>query len=129
MPRGTNLEPLESGAVPACDWSSLRPGSRIIYFLLSLHGGIAPAVRRRSPRALTLSEREDISRGIASGWSIRVIARGLSRAGSTVSREVARHGGRPLYRANEADQQAWQSARGPRFVGWPPTASYKDRCE
>ena len=69
-----------------------------IQFLLSQHGGIIPAVRRRSLRTLTLAEREDISRGIASGSSIREIARGLQRAASTVSREVARHGGRPLYR-------------------------------
>jgi hypothetical protein len=68
-----------------------------IQFLLSKHGGIAPAIRRRSPRTLTLAEREDISRGIASGWSIREIARGLQRPASTVSREVARHGGRLLY--------------------------------
>ena len=69
------------------------------------------AARRR---ALTLAEREDISRGIASGCSMRVIAQGLKRAVSTVSREVARHGGRPLYRANEADQQAWESALRPK---------------
>ena len=65
-----------------------------IQFLLSQHGGIAPAVRRRSQRTLTLAEREDISRGIASGLSIREIARGLQRAASTVSREVVRNGGR-----------------------------------
>ena len=85
-----------------------------IQFLLSQHGGIVPAVRRRSPRTLTLAEREDISRGIASGSSIREIARGLQRAASTVSREVVRHGGRPLYRANEADQQAWKLALRPK---------------
>src|ERR1700710_544435 len=68
-----------------------------IQFMLSRHGGIAPAVRRRSKRTLTLAEREEISRGIASGSSIREIARGLRRATSTVSREVTRHGGRPLY--------------------------------
>jgi IS30 family transposase len=85
-----------------------------IQFLLSQHGGIVPAVRRRSPRTLTLAEREAISRGIASGSSIREIARGLQRAASTVSREVIRHGGRPLYRANEADQQAWKLALRPK---------------
>ena len=84
-----------------------------IYFLLSLHGGIIPAARR-SPITLTLAEREDISRGIASGSSIREIAKGVQRAASTVSREVARHGGRPLYRASEADQQAWESALRPK---------------
>jgi IS30 family transposase len=86
----------------------------VIQFLLARHGGIAPPARRRSPVALTLAEREDISRGIASGSSMRVIAQGLSRACSTVSREVARHGGRAQYRANEADQWAWESALRPK---------------
>ena len=85
-----------------------------IQFMLSQHGGIVPAARRRSLLTLTLAEREDISRGIASGSSIRDIAKGLERAASTVSREVARHGGRPLYRANEADHQAWESALRPK---------------
>ena len=71
-----------------------------IVFLLSQHGGIAPAIRHRSQRTLTLAEREEISRGIACGLSIREIAGGLQRATSTVSREVARHGGRPVYRAS-----------------------------
>jgi len=86
----------------------------VIRFLLARHGGIAPAVRRRSRRVLTLAEREDISRGIASGCSMRVIAQHLGRACSTVSREIARHGGRAQYRANEADQQAWESALRPK---------------
>jgi transposase, IS30 family len=85
-----------------------------IQFLLSQRGGIVPAVRRRSLLTLTLAEREDISRGIASGLSIREIAMGLQRAVSTVSREVARHGERPLYRASEADHQAWKSALRPK---------------
>jgi IS30 family transposase len=74
--------------------------------MLAQHGGIAPAVRRRSLLTLTLAERENISRGIACGSSIREIAKGLRRAVSTVSREVARHGGRPQYRATDADQNA-----------------------
>ena len=86
----------------------------VVRLLLVRHGGIAPPARRRSPSSLTLAEREDISRGIASGCSMRVIAQGLSRACSTVSREIARHGGRAQYRANEADQQAWESARRPK---------------
>ena len=87
----------------------------VIHFLLARRGGIAPTARRRSGRTLTLAEREDISRGIASGWSIRAIAKGLQRAVSTVSREVARHGGRPQYRANEADYRAWASALRPKL--------------
>jgi len=81
---------------------------------VSLRGGIVPVTRRRSLLALTLPEREDISRGIASGSSIRKIAQLLDRAASTVSREVVRHGGRPEYRANEADAQAWKSALRPK---------------
>jgi IS30 family transposase len=86
----------------------------VIHFLLARHGGMAPTVRRRSLRTLTLAEREDISRGIASGSSLREIARGLQRAVSTVSREVARHGGRPQYRAQQAEEQAWESALRPK---------------
>jgi IS30 family transposase len=85
-----------------------------IVFLLSQHGGIAPAIRHRSQRTLRLAEREEISRGIACGLSIREIARGLQRAASTVSREVARHGGRPMYRASEADHKAWKSTLRPK---------------
>jgi transposase, IS30 family len=87
----------------------------VIQFLLARHGGITPGARRRSKLALTLAEREDISRGIASGSSMRVIAQRLSRACSTVSREVARHGGRAQYRASEADQQTWESALRPKL--------------
>jgi IS30 family transposase len=85
-----------------------------IQFMLSQHGGIVPAARRRSLLRLTLAEREDISRGIACGSSIHDIAKRLQRAASTVSREVVRHGGRPQYRANEADHQAWESALRPK---------------
>ena len=90
-----------------------KPHNSIRCFLLP-RGGIAPAVRRRSRLALTLAEREDISRGIASGSSIREIARHLDRAAATVSREVTRHGGRPAYRAHGADDQAWESALRPK---------------
>ncbi len=86
----------------------------VIHLLLKRHGGIAPLVRRRSRTALTVQEREDISRGIACGSSIRAIAKGLDRAASTVSREMARHGGRSPYRASEADRQAWESALRPK---------------
>jgi IS30 family transposase len=88
--------------------------SSCIHCLLVPRGGIPPAARRRSPLALTFTEREDISRGIASGSSMREIARHLNRAASTVSREVSRHGGRPSYRAHEADSQAWSSALRPK---------------
>src|SRR5258706_1025150 len=81
--------------------------------LVSRHGGIAPAVRRRALLALTLREREEISRGLASGASNREIAKCLERAVSTVSREGGRHGGRSAYRASQADEEAWQSALWP----------------
>src|ERR1700686_5749009 len=82
--------------------------------LVSRYGGIVPAVRRRSLLALTLREGEEISRGLASGSSIREIAKRLHRAASTVSREAARHAPRPEDRANEADSQAWESALRPK---------------
>jgi len=82
--------------------------------LVSRHGGIVPAVRRRALLALTLREREEISRGLASGSSIREIAKCLDRTVSTVSREVERHGGRPAYRASQADGEAWESALRPK---------------
>jgi IS30 family transposase len=74
-------------------------------------GGIRPPARRRSPGRLRLAEREEISRGLAAGLSLRAIAAGLGRAPSTVSREVAGHGGRRGYRAAKADQLAWARAR------------------
>jgi hypothetical protein len=93
---------------------ALGKDQHVIYFLLARHGGIAPRARRRSPVALMLAEREEISRGIASGQSLGAIAQHLHRAVSTVSREVARHGGRSQYRASEADSQAWESALRPK---------------
>ena len=86
----------------------------VVHFVLARHGGIAPPTRRRSRRVLTLAERENISRGIASGCSMRIIAQDLRRPPSTVSREIARHGGRAQYRASAADQQAWESALRPK---------------
>jgi len=77
-------------------------------------GGIRPAERRRSRQALTLFEREEISRGVATGQSLRWIAASLSRAPSTVSREIQRNGGRRKYRASKADQAAWDRAHRPK---------------
>ena len=90
-----------------------KPSSSI-YCLVSPHGGIRPAQRRRSRLALTLSEREAISRGLATHQSARSIARLLGRSPSTVSREVCRNGGRGRYRAARADEQAWARARRPK---------------
>jgi len=85
-----------------------------VYRVLALNGGISPAARRRAPIVLALEEREEISRGIAAGRSIRRIAARLGRAPSTVTREVRRHGGRSAYRASEADSDAWDRALRPK---------------
>jgi transposase, IS30 family len=77
------------------------------------HGGVVPAERRRSRLALTVAEREEISRGVAAGQSVRRVARRLGRSPSTVSREISRHGGRFRYRAGEADRRAWANGRRP----------------
>ena len=82
--------------------------------IVVLHGGIVPAPRRRALAALRLEEREEISRGIAVGRSIRQIAQGLGRAPSTVSREITRNGGSLAYRANRADRRAWERALRPK---------------
>lgn len=81
---------------------------------LDYTGGIAPQPRRRSPRVLSLVEREEISRGTSEGLSMREIARRRGRAPSTVSREIARNGGVRAYRAIRADQRAWKRARRPK---------------
>jgi IS30 family transposase len=89
--------------------------SSSIYPLLSRAGGIRPAVRKRSRLALTLLEREVISRGVAACRSLRSIARELYRPASTVSREISRNGGYAQYRAAAADTQAWERARRPKL--------------
>jgi len=90
-----------------------KPSSSI-YFQLAPHGGIRPSPRRRSRLALTLSEREEISRGIAAHQSARSMARLLGRSPSTVSRELNRNGGCDRYRAAQADETAWARARRPK---------------
>ena len=82
--------------------------------ILSRTGGIRPPERRRAGLALTLAEREEISRGVVAGQSIRSIAASLGRAASTVSREINRNGGRRRYRASKADQAAWDRAHRPK---------------
>ena len=81
--------------------------------LIHASGGVRPAGRMRASGHLSLGEREEISRGVAAGDSLRVIARRLGRAPSTVSRELARNGGRGKYRAHSADRAAWGRARRP----------------
>ncbi len=89
-----------------------KPGT--IFGVIRIHGGYAPPIRSRNQRHLSLPEREEISRGIAQKCSIREIARQLSRAPSTISREIKRHGGVKLYRANEADSDALKRALRPK---------------
>ena len=89
-------------------------GSSSIYGQLLPTGGIRPASRRRAPLALTLSEREEISRGIASDQSMRGMAACLNRSPSTISREIKRHGGLNDYRMSQADQSAWDRAKRPK---------------
>src|SRR5260370_37295768 len=89
-----------------------KPSSSI-YFQLAPHGGIRPPPRRRSRLALTLAEREAISRAIALDQSARSIARLLCRSPSSVSREISRNGGYDRYPAGPAAQQAWNRARRP----------------
>ena len=89
-----------------------RPSSSI-YGQLAPSGGIRPPPRQRSRLALTLSEREEISRGIASHLSLRTIAVQLGRSPSTISREIKRNGGYDSYRATQAEQAAWDRARRP----------------
>src|SRR6266481_5840532 len=90
-----------------------KPSSSI-YFQVSPHGGIRPSPRRRSRLALTLSEREEISRGIAVHRSARSMAGLLGRSPSTVSREISRNGGYDGYRAALADDKAWARTRRPK---------------
>jgi IS30 family transposase len=91
------------GKPSSCIFSHLRPT-----------GGIRPSVRRRSRLALTLAEREEISRGTVAERSIRSIASSLGRDPSTVSREINRNGGYRRYRAARADKRAWKEALRPK---------------
>ena len=86
-----------------------------IFGVLRLHGGLAPRVRTRSALALSVREREEISRGLALGHSLRQISADLSRAPSTISREVNRNGGRAHYRAHAADEKTWDRAGRPKL--------------
>ena len=87
--------------------SSIQP-------ILAASGGIRPVPRCRSRWALTLAEREEISRAVVACHSIRSIAAQLDRAPSTISREIKRNGGQACYRASQADQSAWDRGRRPK---------------
>ena len=93
---------------------ALGRNGRTVWRFVASTGGIPPAERTRSALRLSLAEREEISRGLVADQSCRAIARRLGRAPSTVSREVAGHGGRAHYRACTADRAAWEAARRPK---------------
>jgi IS30 family transposase len=92
---------------------ALEKNTSSIHNVMRASGGFVPRARKRRSTALTLFEREEISRGIAQGQALRAIATSLRRARSTISREVGRGGGRFRYRAASADQRAWHQARRP----------------
>src|SRR6476660_3363508 len=123
MVRALKLTPVEVDEV----WARWRSGQAVrvlsrqmrvnpstVRALLHRTGGIRPASRRRWELRLSLAEREEISRGLAAGLSLRAIAAGLGRAPSTVSREVLGNGGRTRYRAADADKMAWSRAARPK---------------
>jgi len=125
MPRA--MRPYLSSAERELIWVRWREGEPIwkiaqglersgtsVRAVLDRTGGISPRLRQRSCRALSLGEREEISRGLAAQRSLRAIARTLGRAASSVSREVRRNGGPAHYRASGAEQQAWDRARRPK---------------
>ena len=106
-------------------WKQGEPVSRICVGLdlrrmtvrrvLLANGGYVPREPHRSARVLSLKEREEISRGLASKDSLRQIADRIGRAASTVSREIGRHGGSQAYRAEQADHEAWTNAQRPKL--------------
>jgi transposase, IS30 family len=122
-PDHARLSPEEIDAV----WARLRTGqaakvtarqlglpSSTLRTYLVRCGGVRPVPRRRRAGRLSLEDREEVSRGLAAGSSLRAIAAGLGRAPSTISREVAGNGGRRGYRATIADRGAWEKATRPK---------------
>lgn len=109
VPESGRVATMETRAVVERDRAGARHACRVDPRRRGLPGGIVPGTRRRSRLALTLAEREEISRGLAAATSIRHIAARLGRAPSTVSREIARHGGRPGYRAAGAGAAPWRT--------------------
>jgi IS30 family transposase len=94
--------------------AALERGKSTIYTVLQRAGGVAPRERCRAHSHLTAHEREEISRGLVAGESVRGIARQLGRSASTISREIVRNGGRHTYRAAQAEHRAWRQAERPK---------------
>ena len=107
-------ERIGAGESPASIARSMDRYPSAVRSLMLATGGIAPPARTRSPRCLSIEEREEISRGLCAGASLRTIARHLGRAPSSISREVARNGGSSHYRAQSADRRAYRCARRPK---------------
>jgi IS30 family transposase len=93
---------------------ALKKGGGSIFGVLRLRGGIAPIGRSRSRLVLSRNDREEISRGIAAGLSMRSIAARIGRSPSSVCREIRRNGGEVRYRAGDADEKAWDRAKRPK---------------
>ena len=103
---------------------ALKKPAGSIHGMIEATDGISPPERRRRRCALTPSEREEISRRLATGASLRAIAARLGRSASTVCREVNRNGGRNRYRATRADEKAWhRDPAVPRGACWQQTTS------
>jgi DNA-binding NarL/FixJ family response regulator len=123
---GTTLKSSATGSHPdtsSSDKSLTGPTTKELIYVtprperrLRGHGGIKPLPRRRDHRHLTATEREEVSRGIAAGRSIRTIAASLRRPHSTISREIARNGGRSAYRAGAADLAATARSKRPKVT-------------
>jgi IS30 family transposase len=105
---------LDAGETPAAIARSMCRYPSAIRSLQLQTGGVRPGLRCRAERALSLAEREEVSRGLAADLSVRTIAAGIGRAASTVSREITRNGGRRGYRACAADRRALRQARRPK---------------
>jgi len=121
--RGKRLEPAEKREL----WDRWKSGQSVreigealsrypssVFHHLQREGGIAPKERVRSPAHLSAAEREEISRGLVAGKSIRSLAKQLGRAPSTISREIARNGGCHAYRGSAAEHRAWQQTERPK---------------
>lgn len=106
--------------------AALGRASPTIHWQIREKGGIEPPTRARALGQLSEAEREEISRGLVEGLSLRELARRLERSASTISREVARNGGRQDYRATKAEVAAWKRARRPKICVLTRNASLRD---
>ena len=114
--RAALLARVAAGDTHAMAAAAMGCSTKSIQRLFVHTGGLAPRGRGRSPLRLSLAEREEISRGLEAGASSRAIAQGLSRAPSTIARDVAANGGRAGYRAWQAERRAAVYARRPKVA-------------